>query len=94
MTDTLTLQLVASWLISVLSGSTASVVIQWVKTKLGWENGNAWLLSAVGAVLFSFLSLWATGRLLPGTVGWGNFLDVLFLVGATSWGFFRKWYKK
>ena len=88
------LQLIAAWVLSFLLGGTASPVIEWIKNKLGWANGNALVLTAVGATLFAILSIWASGELLPGTIGWADFPAVLFLVFKGAAIVFRKWIKK
>ena len=90
----MTIQQVAAWLLAVLAGGVASPVIEWVKTKLGWANGNAKILTAVAAVLFTLLTVWANGEILPGTIGWAD-APVIFLVILEAASItFRKWFKE
>lgn len=90
----ISLQMIAAWAVSFLLGGTASPVIEWLKNKLGWEDGNATILTAVASTLFAILSLWANGEILPGTLGFADFPSVLFLVGVGATVVFRKWIKK
>lgn len=90
----MTIQQIAVWFTAFLSGGIASPIIQWLKTKLGWEDGNAYFLTIVAATLFTILSMVASGELLPGTVSWAQFPAVLFLVLQGAAITFRKWYKE
>ena len=88
------LQQVAVWIVSFLAGGTASPLIEWIKNKLGYENGNAVILTAVAATIFTILTILASGELAPGTVGWDDFPGILFLVFQGAAVVFRKWIKK
>lgn len=88
------IQQIAVWLLSFLSGSVASPIIQWLKLRLGWNNGNAYILTIVAATLFAIVSMIASGELLPGSVTWSQFPAILFLVLQGAVVTFRKWYKE
>jgi hypothetical protein len=83
---TIDLVFIASAIIAAIGGVVPFT--QWLKGVLGWSGWKAFLLNAVLSVIGAVLTLWADGQLLPGTIGWENFLEVFMLVIGVAQGFY------
>ena len=84
------LQEFATYVFAILAGMGGVVpVVNWLKNKLNATGFWALLLTVVSSVVFGILSLWQNGDLLPGSVSWSNFSELVLTVFFASQVYYR-----